>query len=330
MTIIWWRAAIVLALLGLGAALTAWLAQWLGWPRPLLLLAAGGMAFAMGFSTATVALAFRLQRTANALDPTPKVRGPDRWAALWREARRMAVCMLWWHPFRMNAHPDHLPADGSAWGRCGVVLVHGFFCNRGFWNQWMPRLKAAGVPYVAVNLRPTFGRIDDYPPLIDAAVRQMVAATGRPPVLLCHSMGGLAVRAWLCQYPGAAEAAQHAPVAHVITLGTPHHGTALAEWAHRLPLANARQMRRGSPWLAANGQAIAPLAHCFTCYYSDADQIATPAATATLPGASNRLLPASGHMNLAWRTEPWAQVMQLCGAAAPGIEAQASASATGP
>jgi hypothetical protein len=310
-----WRIAIVVALLGSGAALTAALAHALGLPRPMLLLAVGAVAFAYASVVVLVMAGFALQRAANRLDPTPKVRGPDRWAAAWREVRRMAVCMLWWHPFRVNAHPDHLPGDGEApWaqGQRGVVLVHGFFCNRGFWNQWMPRLKAAGVPFVAVNLLPAFGRMDDYPPLIDAAVRRVAHATGQAPVLLCHSMGGLAARAWLQQVAAGSDGrgGPQAPAAHIVTLGTPHHGTALAQWAFS---PNGRQMRLGSPWLANNGKAIVHLSSGFTCYYSDADQIVAPAATATLEGADNRLLPASGHLNLAWRSEPWAQVMQLCG-----------------
>jgi triacylglycerol lipase len=40
-----------------------------------------------------------------------------------------------------------------------------------------------------------FGGIDDYAPLIEQAVQQVTQATGRPPLLVCHSMGGLAARA---------------------------------------------------------------------------------------------------------------------------------------
>lgn len=314
-----WRIAIVFALWATGAALAATLAQALGLPQPLLLWAVGGLAFALAFVALLVLGSFALQRAANRFDPTPKVRGIDRWAAVWRECRRMAVCMLWWHPFRVNAHADFLAPEHQ--GQRGVVLVHGFFCNRGFWNQWMPRLRRANVPFVAVNLQPTFAPIDDYPPLIDAAVRRVVDATGLAPVIVCHSMGGLAVRAWLRTYCAERSAdAQadgcEAPVAHIVTLGTPHQGTALAEWALS---PNAKQMRLGSPWLASNQEATAHLAHLFTCYFSDADQIVAPSAGATLPGASNRLLPASGHMNLAWRSEPWAQVMGLVGLQPPQV-----------
>ena len=54
---------------------------------------------------------------------------------------------LWRQPFRSAAIADSVPA--AARGRRGVVLVHGFFCNRGLWNPWMQRLEEEGVPFVA-------------------------------------------------------------------------------------------------------------------------------------------------------------------------------------
>jgi triacylglycerol lipase len=101
-------------------------------------------------------------------------------------------------------------------------------------------LRRQGTPFVAVNLEPVFGSIDDYVPVIEAAVARLEQATGLPPVAVAHSMGGLALRAWWAQ-PGNA-----ARVHHAITLGTPHHGTWLARWALTR---NARQMRQLSGWL---------------------------------------------------------------------------------
>ena len=49
---------------------------------------------------------------------------------------------LWRQPFRSAAIADFVPADAR--GRRGVVLVHGFFCNRGLWNPWMQRTRGEG------------------------------------------------------------------------------------------------------------------------------------------------------------------------------------------
>ncbi|HWI09801.1 MAG TPA: alpha/beta fold hydrolase, partial [Burkholderiaceae bacterium] len=144
----------------------------------------------------------------------------------WRhEALTAPRVFLWRQPFRSGAEPDHLPSAARATRR-GVVLVHGFVCNRGLWNPWMRRLRARGVPFVAVNLEPVFGSIDHYPQTIEDAVTRIELATGMPVVLVGHSMGGVAIRAWLARFD--ADARVH----RVLTIGSPHHGTWLARFGH--------------------------------------------------------------------------------------------------
>jgi triacylglycerol esterase/lipase EstA (alpha/beta hydrolase family) len=154
------------------------------------------------------------------------------------------------------------------------------------------RLRAQGTPFIAVNLEPVFGSIDDYVPAIDAAVRRVTEATGMPPLVVCHSMGGLAVRAWLraCQ--------ADARVFHVVTLGSPHHGTWLARFSF---VANASQMRTDSRWLARLRQDEPPQrAALFTCYHSACDNIVFPASSAVLPGARRVLLRGVAHVDMAF------------------------------
>ena len=104
---------------------------------------------------------------------------------------------FWRQPFRSRSIVDCPSAPGPR--RRGVVLVHGFACNRGLWNPWMRRLQADGIPFVAVNLEPVFGSIDSYSETLERAVRALEQATGEAPVIVAHSMGGLAVRAWLAR-----------------------------------------------------------------------------------------------------------------------------------
>lgn len=197
----------------------------------------------------------------------------------------------WRQPFRVNALPDQWE-QSTGLERQGVVFVHGFFCNRGFWNPWLQRLRGAGRAYAAVSLEPVFGSINDYVPIIDAAVRRIHASTGRPVLLICHSMGGLAVRAWLRHEQA------DALVAHVITIGTPHQGT----WLGRLsPTRNGRQMRLASRWLLELARDEPPTRRKrFTCYYSNCDNIVFPAQSATLTGADNRFLPGVAHVAMAF------------------------------
>ncbi|MCA0177550.1 MAG: alpha/beta hydrolase [Proteobacteria bacterium] len=224
---------------------------------------------------------------------------PLPWAvsarAWWREATLAVQVFGWQQPWRAEVHPDLLPPGG---GR-GVVLVHGLFCNRGFWNHWLPRLRARGTPHVAITLAPMLGDMDHHLPAIAAAVARVAAATGQPPLLVGHSMGGLVIRAWLRQ------AGESARVHGVVTLGTPHQGA----WLARLspPWRGVCQLRPGSAWLAA--LAAQPQAARFVCIYSDADQVVFPPASAVLPGAQACLLAGVPHVGLAHDERAWQLVV---------------------
>jgi len=222
-------------------------------------------------------------------DPAPRASAADLLRAWWGEVCTAPRVFAWRQPFRSHTEPDHLPPEAR--GRRGVLLVHGFFCNRGLWNPWMHELRVRGVPFVAVDLEPVFGGIDDYAPLIDAGVARLETATGLPPLVVAHSMGGLAARHWR-------NGPTHAQrVHHLVTIGTPHHGTWLARFG-RTP--NGRQMRRDHPWLAGlrEREAASPWDERTTCFYSHCDNIVFPASTATLPGADNRHLPGTAHVHL--------------------------------
>lgn len=291
------QTCIALSLLLLAAAWLAytvpqgrWVAAALG-----LLLLGGGHALVLG-------LEFVLVAWVNRADPAPPARARQRLRAWWAECLSAPQVFLWWQPFCSRRWPDHLPP--TAPGRRGVLLVHGFVCNRGVWNHWLQRLVALDVPVLAVNLEPVFGPIDAYRARIDEAVSRLQAATGLPPLVVAHSMGGLAVRLWRAQ-PG-----NPARVHHVVTLGTPHHGTWLARWAF---VPNAVQMRLRGGWLTslvAAEQRLQARASDFTCYYSHCDNIVCPASTATLDGAHNHHLPGTAHVHMVAHPEPWNEVLR--------------------
>lgn len=286
-----------IALGGLGLA---FLAVWVLWPLSVLGACAAGAAIVSGHA-GVLALEFGLLGWVAAADPAPR---PTGWQLLQAWAREVVQgwrVFAWRQPFRWRAIPDHYMGQGMH-GQRGVVLVHGFVCNRGFWLPWLRRLKAQGHPFVAVNLGPPFTSIDHLVPALDEAVGRIRAATGLPPLVVAHSMGGLVVRAWVraCRASGAEPDTQ---VHQVITIGSPHAGTWLARWS----LApNARQMRLGSAWLAhlqSDWEACrrSGLAERYTCWYSNADNIVMPPSTARLAGADNRFLPGVAHVDLAFQ-----------------------------
>ena len=239
-----------------------------------------------------LALQFFILRFVNQSDPVPQPGLPELFSAWIGETLVAPQVFCWRQPFRAKAMPDNLSPMGLTHGLRGVVFIHGFFCNRGLWNPWLARLRAHGHAFVAVNLEPVFGSIDDYVPQIEMAVRQVTLVTGLPPMLVCHSMGGLAARAWLQAMKSEAR------VHHIVTIGTPHRGTWLARFGHGR---NARQMRLQSDWQSRLDHNMPLDRHAlFTCWYSNCDNIAFPTSTATLPGADNRLVRGAAHVRMAF------------------------------
>ncbi len=274
--------------LGLLCAAIAWGVAW--WPqRPVLAL--GGAALLLVGHALVLAVEFVLLLATWGADPTPRPTIGQVLAAWWRESCQGIRVFAWRQPFRWRREPDWLPAGGGA---RGIVFVHGFVCNRGFWTPWLRRCRAEGIPFVAVNLEPVHGSIDGYADALDAAVDRLAAATGHAPVLVCHSMGGLAARAWIRRHGAEGR------VANVVTIGTPHQGTWLARFSH---LPNGRQMRPGGAWLTGLAAHTGLPASAWTCWYANADNIVFPPATATLPGADNRLVRGAAHVDLAFRPQ---------------------------
>jgi pimeloyl-ACP methyl ester carboxylesterase len=273
----------------LAAALGWWLSHW---PQAPGRAVAGSLAI-LFVAAFVLAVEFVLLAFVARTDPAPVPTAGELLRAWWGETLQFFLIFCWRQPLRWREIDDHLvPATQ---GRTGVVFIHGFVCNRGFWTPWLKLLRSRGHAFVAVNLEPVFGAIDGYAAIVDEAVQRVTQATGAPPALVCHSMGGLAARAWLRQ----AKAPER--VRCVVTIGSPHQGTWLGRFSRR---PNGRQMRLGSAWLEAlaRDEAARPLPP-FVCWYANCDNIVFPASTATLPWADNRLVRGIAHCDLAFQPE---------------------------
>ena len=295
----------------LGAVFLVLVWALLTWDKGLVWVLGGATLIMLGYAL-VLALEFVLVACLHRDDPAPRASAPELLSAWWQEVRVAPLVFAWRQPFRWQGLPDTAPAEHPA-DAPPVVLVHGFVCNRGFWLPWMRQLRERGQVYASVNLEPVFGSIDDYVPLIEAAVARAEAAGGPLPVLVCHSMGGLAARAWL-----AASASNGRRVSRVITIGSPHHGTWLGQFSH---MPNGRQMRIANAWLSdlqKRERALRPLDtySAFVCWYSSADNIVFPASTATLDGADNRFLPATPHVAMAFHATVMTESLAICASAA--------------
>ena len=274
------------------ACATSWLAVL--WSHSVLAALAGFFCILFLYSGA-LAMQFGLLAFINRQHPVAQ---PSARQLLWAwlvETIVAARVFFWWQPFRSDAIPDQTrtPADGRP--QRGIVFVHGFICHRGVWRKWLEILRHRQIVFVAVNLEPVFGGIDGYASMVDNAIRRVTLATGKPPLLVCHSMGGLVARAWL------RASDDDSAVHHVITIGSPHHGTLLGNLAPRLrAVVNGEQMRCGSAWLIDLARHEPPArARRFTCFYSNCDNIVMPATTAQLVGADNRSVPGVAHLAMA-------------------------------
>lgn len=261
-----------------------WMHYW--WARsPAIAIA--GLCLVLFGHAAFLAVEFIASYRVGEKDPIARASAGQYLRAWLAECRVAPRVFCWQQPFRWASIPDRVQPDA----RRGVVLIHGFVGNRGFWNPWLRELNADRRVFVAVNLEPPFGSIDNYVQIIDDAIVRVTAATGRPPLLICHSMGGLAARAWLRDSDGAR--------AHrVVTIATPHKGTWLARFGRT---ANGREMRMGGEWLQKiDGEHASARQVPFTCWYSNSDNIVFPPSVATLPDADNRLIPGQGHVETAF------------------------------
>jgi pimeloyl-ACP methyl ester carboxylesterase len=175
--------------------------------------------------------------------------------------------------------------------RSPLLLVHGLASNRGVWRWLLPRLRAAGFESIhAVNLEPMRAEIDVLAGNLAREVQRIRDVhIGSRITIVAHSMGGLIVRAALRSLPPEA-------IRHIVTIGTPHHGAALARTL-RWPA--AKQMRPGSKWLASlNALQEDHLPVPLTSIWSHEDNLVRPASSANLQGARCRHLRGLGHFGL--------------------------------
>jgi pimeloyl-ACP methyl ester carboxylesterase len=147
-----------------------------------------------------------------------------------------------------------------------------------------------------VNLEPIFGDIDAYAEVVHGAVERLRAATGAARVVLVgHSMGGLASRVYLRRHGDA-------HVARVVTLASPHHGTVFGRLGHSR---NARQMGRGSRFIAQVAADDRGRWARFTTVATRDDNLVVPRSSPLLPGSRQIEIDGVGHLALIEDPRAW-------------------------
>lgn len=218
-------------------------------------------------------------------------RGHLWWRAFWGELRAALRVFLLRQPWPRRDNGVQMPLTASPVnGQLPVLLVHGYICNHRVWDDVVLALRQRGHTVLAVDLEPLFTSIDHYADLLDQQLDTLLAQTGaQQAVLVGHSMGGLAIRAWL---------RAHGPqrAARILTLGTPHQGTRVAS-ATSTP--NGAQMLWRSAWLtelaASEDAAKRALMHIAI---TEQDNVVYPQLEQVLPGAQVKQFQGIGHLQM--------------------------------
>ena len=248
-----------------------------------------GAAAVLALIATIILLSFLIAAANGSPRPADTRLAPAAMVSLWlREIVSTWLVILVFMPFERWLMRRDVAASRA--GLAPVLLIHGYVNNAGALFILWRAIKDAGHAVHTVNLEPVYADIDSYAARIEARLATIQAASdGQAVTLVCHSMGGLVARAYLRKY-GAAR------VASLITLGTPHAGTVLANTALG---ESGRQMRPGSVWLAGLARFEAARWPCkVVSMYSHDDNIVAPQLSGRLEGAHNIALSGIGHISL--------------------------------
>ena len=200
-------------------------------------------------------------------------------------------------PWRAN-FPERPIVNDAA--RPALLLVPGYMCNRASWRHWVLDGLPSDWNVATVNLEPVYAAVEDHAESLHVAVQKLLADSGAERLtLVCHSMGGLAARAYL-------RAKGHDLVARVITISTPHHGTVFARYAHG---ANSRQMRRACDYVRRLADSEEPVE--FICFASQHDNLIVPRDSQVLASAEAIWFEKVGHLAMTASDEVLAKLVDV-------------------
>jgi triacylglycerol lipase len=225
------------------------------------------------------------------------------WAAWVGEFSARLISFNWSQPFSdFVMGPDPVvPGHGTP-----ILLVHGYFSNRGMWCRFRQRMDAAKIgPVFTVDLESPFASIDTFAAQLANRIDEVCTETGASQVfVIAHSMGGLVTRAYMRHYGSQR-------VGGFVTLGSPHHGSALAAFGLG---ACVREIRRYSGWLNELEQAEAasglPRPPSWSIY-SNNDDLVYPPETSRLDWADNVVIDGVGHVGLLFSADVFSVVRSI-------------------
>ncbi|MGW2177391.1 esterase/lipase family protein [Streptomyces sp. NPDC001732] len=218
-----------------------------------------------------------------------------------------------------------LPVEGDE--RPPVVLLHGFIDNRSVFVLLRRSLARHGRRHLeSLNYSPLTCDIRTAAELLGRHVEEICARTGHREVdIVGHSLGGLIARYYIQLLGGDQR------VRTLVTLGTPHKGTAVAPLASAHPI--VRQMRTGS---APIEELCRPAPGCrtrFVSFWSELDRVVVPPEAARIDhpdlDALNVRVTGIGHLALPVHPSVVTAVRQALESGEPTAETEEAGGAEG-
>lgn len=187
---------------------------------------------------------------------------------------------------------DGLRRPAEARGR-PVLCVHGFGMNgTNFWGVRLA-LEAHGRPTRAVFMGFPLRKVRNYAPALVRVMRELVGDYPDGIDVIAHSMGGTVLRTVLADHP---ELAAH--VRRIVTIGAPHHGTAVSRGVLKVT-PGATDLARRSDYLTELPDFWESAPHALvTCVAARHDWIVYPRQTSLLEGTRHVVVDGVGHVGL--------------------------------
>ncbi|MEZ4238531.1 MAG: hypothetical protein R3F59_20730 [Myxococcota bacterium] len=213
----------------------------------------------------------------------------------------------WWHVRGL------LPAASAAEPvRRPVLCIHGYSQNGTNFFGLRRVLSRAGHPTSAVSLGHLLAPMSWYAGRLERQLERFTRAHPDGFDVVAHSMGGVVLRMVLHRRPALREA-----VCTVVTLGSPHRGTAAARGIPLLP--EVRALRRSSPILRDLPQLPELLPHArIVTVAGDHDTVVYPVDTALVDETEQVVLKGIGHAGLLTHPRSLATVRRAL-AGPPGV-----------
>ncbi len=191
--------------------------------------------------------------------------------------------VMWWQLRAPLANPGPRP-PGHA-----VLFVHGYTQNST--NFWSLQHAFAKRPTrrVFLGIAWPWRRIAGYGRPLERALERTKGSVD----IVAHSMGGLVLRDVLTRRPELKE-----KVRGVVTLGTPHHGTAVARWLTWMH--PTKQLSYRSEWVESlpTLSELLPGDRPMLTVGGTADMIVYPVESTSQPDVPHLVLPGIGHAGL--------------------------------